>query len=66
MCPTYEYECNECGYIFDKVHGMKETPPVKCPDCKGKAEKNICQNIGFKFKGAGFHCTDYPSNNQKK
>ncbi|MBL8032419.1 MAG: zinc ribbon domain-containing protein, partial [Leptospiraceae bacterium] len=32
--PTYDYKCADCGRIFEKFHGMNETPQVSCPECQ--------------------------------
>ena len=36
--PTYEYRCENCGYIFelhehDAEHAAHQTLPVPCPKC---------------------------------
>ena len=59
--PTYEYECEECGKVFDKVHKMTEKPRVKCPKCGRRAKKLIGTGAGIIFKGDGFYATDYRS-----
>ena len=33
---TYTYRCTHCGYKLDYVHGMNDSPKVKCPECLGK------------------------------
>ncbi len=30
--PIYEYGC-QCGHIFEKVHGVNDPQPRKCPEC---------------------------------
>ncbi|UCD59348.1 MAG: zinc ribbon domain-containing protein, partial [Candidatus Hydrogenedentota bacterium] len=39
--PTYEYECNTCGHVFDVFHSMTAKPRVKCPECGGRTKKRI-------------------------
>lgn len=31
--PTYDYECQECGYEFESFHSMFKEPLVDCPKC---------------------------------
>jgi len=57
--PTYEYECQSCGKVFEKFHSMSSHPRVKCPDCGGRAKKLIGTGAGIIFKGSGFYETDY-------
>lgn len=59
--PTYDYECDKCGLVFEVFHSMTETPKVKCekPRCKGKPRKLIGAGAGIIFKGSGFYETDY-------
>ena len=61
--PTYDYKCTECGDIFEKFHGMSESPDVSCPGCDSVAHKQIGAGSGIVFKGSGFYTTDYK--NQK-
>lgn len=64
--PTYEYECRECGKVFEKFHKMTQKPRVKCPKCGGKAKKIIGTGAGIIFKGEGFYATDYRSHEYKE
>jgi len=58
--PTYDYECEKCGYKFEKRHGIK-TRLKKCPRCKTLALIRLIgsASVGFVFKGEGFYCNDY-------
>ena len=33
--PLYEYECENCGHVFEQRHGMNEAPVSSCPACNG-------------------------------
>lgn len=58
--PTYEYKCENCGYQFDIIQSMKDTPLTECPEChKNKLKKLISGGAGLIFKGTGFYLTDY-------
>lgn len=63
--PTYEYECQQCGKVFEKLHGMTQKPRAKCPKCGGRAKKLIGTGAGIIFKGEGFYATDYRSKEYK-
>ena len=66
VVPTYEYECQECGEVFEKFHKMTQRPRVKCPKCGGKAKKLLGTGAGIIFKGEGFYATDYRSKEYKQ
>ena len=55
--PTYEYECDECGIVFDRFQHFSEEPLRDCPECGG-ALRRVIQPVGVIFKGKGFYVTD--------
>lgn len=65
--PTYEYECQECGYNFEEFQSMTEKPLKKCPSCKKqKLIRLIGSGAGIIFKGSGFYETDYKRKTETK
>lgn len=66
--PTYEYECQKCGKVFDVFQKMSDKPLSQCQDkkCKGRVKRLIGAGVGFIFKGAGFYATDHRSASYKK
>lgn len=65
--PTYDYECRECGKVFEVFHSIKADPLTDC-DCgeKGALKRLIGAGAGIIFKGSGFYETDYRSDDYKK
>ncbi|MCL1926215.1 MAG: hypothetical protein FWF95_03645 [Syntrophorhabdaceae bacterium] len=61
--PIYEYICKKCGAITERIHGMNETPRVKCEECGGASERKISSGAVI-FKGSGFYATDYGKKSQ--
>jgi len=57
--PTYDYECTECGHVFEHFQAMTDTPLRKCPKCKASVRRLIGSGLGVIFKGSGFYQTDY-------
>ncbi len=57
--PNYDYECQECGYIFEVFQKITDKPLSKCPKCQGKVKRLIGKGAGLIFKGSGFYATDY-------
>ncbi|MBE9569719.1 MAG: zinc ribbon domain-containing protein [Proteobacteria bacterium] len=60
--PTYEYKCEDCGYMFEKFQSMKDKPIAKCPKCDGTVRRLISGGAAVIFKGSGFYATDYSQN----
>ncbi len=63
--PVYEYQCLECGEIFEVLHRIDEVYRANCPKCLGEARK-ILSPSNFILKGSGFYVNDYPSESRKK
>jgi putative FmdB family regulatory protein len=62
--PTYEYECQACGYAFEELQTMRDAKLTKCPKChKNKLARLIGSGSGMIFKGSGFYETDYKRKN---
>lgn len=57
--PTYEYECQSCGYRFEQFQKMSDLPVKVCPECGAPVRKLIGAGTGIIFKGSGFYATDY-------
>lgn len=64
--PTYEYECQRCGHVFERYQSMKEEPLKRCPQCRGKVKRLIGAGAGIIFKGSGFYETDYRTEEYKR
>ena len=64
--PTYEYQCQNCGYEFEKFQSMIASALRKCPQCgKLALRRLIGTGAGVIFKGSGFYETDYRSESYK-
>ena len=66
--PTYEYECQKCGYRFEQFQSITAEPLQTCPreGCGGRLKRLIGGGSGFLFKGSGFYATDYRSEGYQK
>ena len=65
--PTYEYECADCGYRFEKFQGINDAPVRVCPRCgKRHVKRLIGAGAGILFKGSGFYATDYRSDGYRR
>lgn len=64
--PTYEYECMECKYRFEKFQSMNDDPIRKCRECGGDVKRLIGAGAGIIFKGPGFYVNDYKKGSSAK
>lgn len=60
--PTYEYQCEECGIVFERFQHFAEEPIKVCPECNGAVHR-LFHPVGIIFKGSGFYVTDHRGNN---
>lgn len=64
--PTYAYACEHCGHNFEAFQSITAKPTRKCPACgRASLKRLIGTGAGIIFKGSGFYCTDYRSDNYK-
>ncbi len=69
--PVYEYECHECGNLFEElIMGSENVQKYKtehpCPICTSSSPRKMVSLVSFNFKGgtvgnSGVHDVDYPS-----
>ena len=57
--PTYDYDCADCGHVFEQFQSIIAPPLEICPQCGGKVARRIHGGAGLIFKGSGFYLTDY-------
>lgn len=57
--PTYDYECKNCGHVFEYFQSMTDDPLTTCPDCKTESLRRLIGGgMGVIFKGSGFYVND--------
>lgn len=56
--PLYEYRCEACGKVFEKIEKFSDAPLQVHEDCGGKVERLISAPA-FHLKGTGWYVTDY-------
>jgi putative FmdB family regulatory protein len=66
--PTYEYECEKCGRVFEEFQSITAPPLTRCrfEGCGGAVRRLLSGGAGFLFKGSGFYITDYRSESYKQ
>jgi putative FmdB family regulatory protein len=56
--PLYEYQCDSCGAVFERIRKFSDPPVEVCPTCGGSVKK-LVSSPAFQFKGSGWYVTDY-------
>ena len=55
--PTYDYECESCGFEFEAWHSMSAEPLVVCPEChEHKLMKLISPGASIHIPGTENPC----------
>jgi putative FmdB family regulatory protein len=56
--PLYEYQCESCDKVFERIQKFSDPPVETCPSCGGKVRK-LLSSPAIQFKGTGWYITDY-------
>ena len=56
--PIYEYQCENCGDVFEVMQKFSDEPLATHQKCGGKVHRLISAPA-FQFKGSGWYITDY-------
>jgi putative FmdB family regulatory protein len=48
--PGYEYQCQKCGFSFEKQQAITDSPVTKCPECMGEVRRLLSGGVGLIFK----------------
>ncbi len=60
--PLYEYRCQQCGTVFEKLQKFTDPPLTVHPGCGGAVER-LLSPPALQFKGTGWYITDYARKN---
>jgi putative FmdB family regulatory protein len=64
--PTYDYQCTQCGHLYEAFQAITAEPKSECPKCGAPAKRRIGTGVGLIFKGSGFYQTDYKRKDSPK
>ncbi len=56
--PLFEYKCDKCGHVFEKIEKHSASSTKKCPKCGAKAKRQLGAPA-IQFRGSGWYVTDY-------
>ncbi len=62
--PLYEYQCQDCGKVFEVIQKYSDAPITSHQGCGGAVEK-LLSAPSFQFKGTGWYATDYGKSGSK-
>jgi len=64
--PIYEYECDKCGYAFEREQRMSDPPVKTCPKCRGRKVTKLISRSSFVLKGGGWYADGYSDSKKGK
>lgn len=56
--PLYEYQCENCGELFEVMQKFSDEPLTTHAKCGGKVHR-LLSAPALQFKGSGWYVTDY-------
>ena len=56
--PRYDYECLNCGHVYELRQSFDADPQGVCPRCEGMSRRKF-HAVPVIYKGSGFYTTDY-------
>ena len=51
--PIFEFKCNNCHKVFEKIVLNNSTEPIKCKECESEDVEKCLTACNFKFKDGG-------------
>ena len=59
--PIYEYLCESCGMVNEKLQKLTDPPPGRCDECGSKKLAKLVSRSAFQLKGGGWYSDLYAS-----
>jgi|SRR5579884_158316 len=56
--PIYEYQCEQCGGVFEVIQKFSDEPLTTHDKCGGHVHR-LLSAPALQFKGTGWYITDY-------
>lgn len=64
--PIYEYQCDNCGTVFDSLQKIADPDPTACPNCDFPKVSRRVTAPSFRLAGSGWYETDFKKDGDKK
>ncbi len=59
--PIYEYLCESCGKVNERIQKMNDPPPRTCDECGSRKLAKLVSRSAFQLKGGGWYSDLYAS-----
>ena len=64
--PIYEFECRQCGHVWDELLKLSDPDPDACSKCAQPAVQRRMTAAAFRLKGGGWYETDFKKDGDTK
>lgn len=64
--PIYEFECQACQAVFDRLQKLSDPDPAECPECGQPRVRRRLTAPAFRLAGSGWYETDFKKDGDKK
>ena len=64
--PIYEFQCDRCDNVFDRLQKLSDPDPDICPECGESAIRRRLTAPAFRLSGSGWYETDFKKDGDKK
>jgi putative FmdB family regulatory protein len=61
IMPIYEYLCEACGMVNEKLQKVNDPPPARCDECGSRKLAKLVSRSAFQLKGGGWYSDLYAS-----
>lgn len=64
--PIYEFECQACAAVFDRLQKLSDPDPTECPECGQPRVRRRLTAPAFRLAGSGWYETDFKKEGDAK
>lgn len=64
--PIYEFECQACAAVFDRLQKLSDPDPAECPECGQPRVRRRLTAPAFRLAGSGWYETDFKKEGDAK
>lgn len=64
--PIYEFQCDRCRHVFERLQKLSDPDPDICPECGESAIRKRLTAPAFRLSGSGWYETDFKKDGDKQ
>lgn len=64
--PIYEFKCQACDHVFERLQKLSDADPTDCPECGASQVRRQLTAPAFRLAGSGWYETDFKKDSDKK